>query len=127
MIKSNRAAALRWLDGNIGATLDTVQTDAAGAIRWIPGPRRLVKIGATRYGMIPADAAPGSGARPSYLTTDGANRFHVAGDTLTIEALTGLTSGPSGVAEVWHITHYSVRTAEAFTVAHELTVARVND
>lgn len=125
MIKSNRAAALRWLDGNIGATLDTVQTDAAGAIRWIPGPRRLVKIGATRYGM--QSLSPSNARRTSQLSTDGANRFYVAGDTLTIEALTGLTSGPSGVAEVWHITHYSVRTAEAFTVAHELTVARVND
>lgn len=126
MVKSNRAAALRWLEANVGATLDTVQTDAAGAIRWIPGPRQLRPAPGRNAGYVMVN--PGdSTARGSYLGTDPANRFYVVGDTLTIEAMTGLTSGPSGVAEVWHITHYSLRTADAFTVAHELTVARVND
>lgn len=114
-MKSNRAAALRWLADHVGVVLDTVQTDAAGTITWIPGPRTLTKE-SRKDGFSMANAA----GRRSWLSTDRGNRFYVNGDTLTIEALTGITSGPSGVRETWHITHYSVRTDEAFVTVNTI-------
>lgn len=109
MIKSNRAAALRWLSANVGTVLDTVQTKADGTVTWIPGPRLLGQRSASGFTMA-------SAGRESWISTDRANRFYVRGDTLTIESMVSMTSGPDGVAEVWHTTHYSVRVDAPFAV-----------
>lgn len=119
MIKSNRAAALRWLAGNVGQTLDTVQCDAAGNVKWIPGPRVLDAASKGRFVMKSDE--PGQ-ARASYITTDPGNRYFVVGDTLTIETMISMVSGPDGAAEVWQTTHYTVRrrSAEPFVSIADL-------
>lgn len=39
----SKAAAARWFNDHLGATIDTVQTAPDGRVTWSPGPRRLTK------------------------------------------------------------------------------------
>lgn len=108
MVKSNRAAAMRWLAAHAGQTLDTLAYEG-GELCWAPGPRRLEKAPAGRagYTMVRAD-----GSR-SYMSETG-NQFFVDGDTLVIRSMVHMVSGPNGVIETFRETHYFTTTEAPF-------------
>jgi len=48
---ATRAEARRWLDGNVGRTLYTVQVLASTGSAWEPGDRVLTKTGAATWAL----------------------------------------------------------------------------
>lgn len=113
MVKSNRAAALRWLAAHAGQTLDTLAYEN-GELCWAPGPRRLDNVrsgSASGWVMVRPSERGGS-----YVSTDqDGTEYFPNGDTLVIRSMVHVMSGPNGVTETYRETHYSVATPAPFT------------
>lgn len=120
MIKSNRAAALRWLAAHAGQTLDTLAYEN-GELCWAPGPRRLdnVRSGSASGWVMVRPSEHGG----SHLSTGTDSKFFVDGDTLIIRSMVHMVSGPNGVVETFRETHYFVATPAPFVVVAERCVS----